>query len=148
MNLLKRIFGTRKANKLAEFDKQKSEQSFEIPVNKSSWFLTHTETIATEFAFLEFEKGFKKPKNEFIGREHWTVYEKEQIKIEIWSDYGDLPFVIIRNTRRPYDESKILDNRDNIDDFNSTAKRIRQKWTIRRELIQKRVMDDWLKKIS
>lgn len=145
MNILTRLFGTRKTDKLTKVDKPKSDQSTGTPVNKSSWFFTHTETIASEFDFLETELEFKMLKNEFVGREHWSVYEKESIKIEIWSDVGDLPFVLIRNTELPYDESKHLDNRDDIDDFNSTAKRIRQDWHKRRDPIQKRFMDNWLK---
>ena len=146
MKILKRIFGTRKTGKHTEVDKLNSDQSTRTPVNKSSWFFTHKETIASEFKFLETQLEFIKRKNEFVGREHWTVYEKEPIKIEIWSDLGDLPFVFIRNTQLPYDESKYLDNRDNIDDFNSMAKQIRQGWRKRREPIQKRFMDNWLKK--
>jgi len=146
MNILSRIFGTRKTDKLTEVDKPKSDQSAGTPVNKSSWFLTHTETIANEFLFLETELEFKKLKNEFVGREHWTVYGKDQIKVEIWSDVGDLPFVLIRNTQLPYDESKHLDNRDNIEAFNSKASQLRHYWTKRREPIQKRFMDNWLKK--
>jgi hypothetical protein len=146
MNILAKIFGTRKTEKLTEVGNPKSDQSDGTPVNKSSWFLTHTETIAKEFKFLETELNFKKFKNEFVGREYWTVFEKKTIKIEIWSDVGDLPFVLIRNTELPYDESKHLDNRDNIEAFNSIARRLRQDWTKRREPIQKRFMDNWLKK--
>ena len=146
MNILERIFGKRKTDSFSEADNLKSDKSEGVPVNKSSWYLTHTETTAFEFDFLETELNFKKLKNGFVGREHWTVYEKEPIEIEIWSDYGDLPFVLIRNTELLYDESKHLDNRDDIDDFNSTANRIRQDWHKRRDPIQKRFMDDWLKK--
>ena len=146
MNILAKIFGTRKTERFTEVDKPKSGQSDGTPVNKSSWFLTHTETIAKEFKFLETELNFKKLKNEFVGREHWTVYGKEPIKVEIWSDVGDLPFVLIRNTELPYDESKHLDNRDNIEAFNLIARRLRQDWTKRREPIQKRFMDNWFKK--
>ncbi|WP_319501266.1 hypothetical protein [uncultured Draconibacterium sp.] len=146
MNILARIFGTRKADKLTEVDKPKIDQSVGTPVNKSSWFLTHTETIANEFNFLETELNFKKLKNEFVGREHWTVYGKEPMEVEIWGDVGDLPFVSIRNKDLPYDESKYLDNRDNIEAFNSTARQLRQNWTKRREPIQKLFMDNWLKK--
>jgi hypothetical protein len=146
MNILARIFGIQKTNELSEVDKPESDQSLETPVNKSIWYFTHTETTVCEFEFLETELNFKKLKDGFVGREHWTIYEKEPIIIEIWSDVGDLPFVLIRNTALPYDESKHLDNTDNIDDFNSTAKQLRQDWDKRRGPIQKRFMDNWLKK--
>ncbi len=146
MDILAKIFGIRKKGKLTKVDKPMSNKSVGTPVNKSSWYLTHTETTASMFEFLETALDFNKLKDEFVGREHWTVYVKEPIEIEIWSDVGDLPFVLIRNTELPYDESKLLDNRDDIDDFNSTAKRIRQDWDKRREPIQKRFMDNWLKK--
>ena len=122
------------------------KKSEELPVNKSIWYLTHIQTTAYEFDFLVTDLKFKKIKDEFVGREHWTVYKKKPIKIEIWSDFGELPYVLIRNTELLYDESKHLDNRDNIDDFNSTAKQIRQNWNKRREPIQKRFMDNWLNK--
>lgn len=146
MNFLNRIFGKRNTDNLSEVEKPENNQSAGTPVHKSSWFLTHTETIDNEFKFLETELEFIKQVNDFVGREHWTVYEKEPIKIEIWSDFGDLPFVIIRNTQLPYNESKRLDNQDNIDNFNSKAKRIRQEWHHRRDPLHKRFLDNWLKR--
>ena len=146
MKILKKIFGVTEQVDFNKTLEPKKDVRKSVPVNKSNWYLTHTESVTNEFEFLINDFGFKILKNEFLGRELWTIYGKKKINIEIWSDVGDLPFVLIRNIELTYDESKHLDNRDDIDDFNKKARQIRQEWTKRREPIQKRFMDEWLKK--
>ena len=144
MKLIKKLFGIKQPANSVKRNASEDNRPKDVPVNKSSWFLTHTESVAKEFDFLISEFGFKILKNAFSGHEYWSIYAKEHIEIEIWGDPGDLPFVFVRNTQLPYDESKNPDNRLNVDDYNPTAYKIRLNWQKRRAPIQKKFMDEWL----
>lgn len=135
--------GLGRSTQVTKVEKLEPKPNAAHQVNTSNWFLIHTETIAKEFQFLEAKLGFTKLKSDFVGHEHWTVYEKDEIKIEIWGDPGDLPFVCLRNTQLSYDESKRLDNRDSIEAFNPKARQLKQEWSSRRTPIRKRFMDNW-----
>lgn len=138
MKIFRKIFGLKSSSSSVKTARN------EVAINESSWYLNHTESVLSEFKFLITDLRFETLKNnEFVGHEIWTIYVKDSIKVEIWSDIGDLPFVFIRNTELPYDESKELDNRDFIDDYNQKAKKIRQEWTKRRKPIQQRFMTQW-----
>lgn len=123
-----------------------SKEVIGIPVNKSSWYLTHTECVFREFEFLNTEFQFEMIMDRHKGHELWIVYAKPPIEIQIWGDHGDLPFIMIRNSNLPYDESKELDNRDSVDEQNPKVLRIRQGYDRRRAPLHERFMYHWLKK--
>lgn len=147
MDLINKLLGVLKRNKINEIYLNQSVSPSGTPI-KSDWLLTHKETISNEFSFLETEMNFNKIKDGYSGHEYWVIYVKKHIEVQIWGDHGDLPYVLIKNKLLPYSEPEQLDNRDDIEDFNSKAKQLRVDWRERKAPIQERFMDDWLKKDS
>lgn len=144
MNFFTRLFLKRSSTHPAKADQTVTAKTAGVPVNQSSWYLTHTTSVSREFEFLLTEFGFGITQHGFLGHEFWIVYSKGQIELEIWSDHGDLPFILIRNRALPYDESKHLDNRDDVDEYSAKAKGIRQEWHERKDPISERFLHEWL----
>lgn len=144
----KKLFGLIESADSKKSPDPQKEKSDGIAVNKSSWYTTHNEAVSQEFQFLISEFDFKVIQNEFVSRELWIVYAKKNIKVEIWADYRDLPFVSIRNSDLIYDESKNLDNGHNIEEFNMIAKKINLDWNKRRRPIENKFLKELTTKNS
>ncbi|WP_258102528.1 hypothetical protein [Marinoscillum sp. MHG1-6] len=138
MNIFQKNLGLKNYAKATENSKKSNDGTTSIPFSESEKFITHIETIKNEFDFLVPDFGFNLTKNTCISREHWTVYSKGPIEVEIMFESGSLPYVTIKNDKLPDDESKDLDNRDHVDHLNVNARQIRQVSTFRRGPIQKK----------
>jgi hypothetical protein len=141
MSLLNRIFGKKKKE-----PKENSMGNYnsKIPVNQSLEFLTHQETLYKEFDFLISEFGFEKKIDDWFRREFTTVFSKENIEIRIIFEPLSLPFVSIKNTNLPYDESNNLTNSDIIEDFNIKVREIKSENRNRTATIRKNYMQKWV----
>ena len=113
------------------------------PVVESPSFRTHLERVEREFAFLTEAYGFLLAQTDWQGREHVTRYEKGCIQVEITFEPGALPNVKVRNTARPYDESRNLYNLNIVEEFDSDIIEIRKRYNHRREPLRARAMKEW-----
>ena len=146
LSLIDRLFGKRETQEHSSNNTEYVEQLTVMPISESNWFLTHTRSVKNELEFLLSDFDFKLIKDEFVGHEYWIIYKKENIEVEIWSDFGDLPFICIRNTKLPYNEAEQKYNTIIIDKLNDRAKQIREQWNTRIEPIRAKFVDNWVEK--
>lgn len=120
-------------------------ESKRVPVNKSIWYITHTTNVAKEFEFLITIYGFKLMNCDFSGREFWIRYQKDMIWVNLWGDYGEIPFVEITNKSLPYNDIERIYNFDLVENFNPIAKSIIESWRKRIKPINERFIHNCLK---
>ena len=124
-------------------DKKQSKPGKGTPVVESLNFRTHLEMVSREFAFLAEEYGFLLTEQDWHSREHVTLYEKGCIQVEVIFEYSSLPFVKVRNTTLPHDESRKLYNINIVEEFDSEITEIRKGYNNRREPMRERAMKAW-----
>ena len=141
MGLLSWLFDTKKEKHGG--DQKHSNDCKGTPVVASLSFRTHLEIVRREFSFLIQDYGFRLTIQDWHGREHVTRYEKDHIQVEVIFEPSALPFVKVRNTTLPYDESRKLCNYDIVEEFDSEIIELRKRYNKRREPMRAKAIQAW-----
>ena len=113
------------------------------PINESLGFLAHLEHVEREFNFLSEEFRFQRTKQDWVGREHITHFERDNVRVELVYEAGSLPSVQVRNTSLVYDESQKLYNATLVEEFNQEIVTIRKRYNARRVPLREKAMKVW-----